>query len=176
MKQWRILFFIFCLVFLTSCGFHLRGETPLAKPLHNLYIKTRTPYGDLTENLRTYLKMSHVNLAETPHEASTVLEIISETTTQQLLGVNLSQQTRQYNLILAVTFQITTPDGEIIMPPRTVTENRALSINTSQILAGSNQAAALTQDMRRMIVFDIMNVLSSKIVSHEVTAKTLNEN
>ena len=165
MKKLHLLLLSLLLTLLTSCGFHLRGDTPLAPALQTVYIKTKTPYSDFTENLEQYLKMSKVTVVNTPQLATTIIEILSETSSQQLLGVNNTQLTRQYNLILSINFQITDPKGMVLVPQQTVTETRTLAINANQILAGSNESTALLQDMRRAIVFDVMNVLSSKMVN-----------
>ena len=47
-----------------------------------------------------------------------------------------------------------------------MTETRALTIQADQILASSNEANNLYQQMRQAIVYDIM----SRIASHDVTA------
>ncbi len=150
---------------LTSCGFHPRGQTIFAKPLQRIYIKTASPYGELTTNLEKYFKSSGVYIADSPQDATTVLQILSDTTNQQLLGVSGTQQTRQYNLILSVAFQITEPNGTLITSPETLSQSRTLPINSGQILGGSNEAIVLFQQMRRTIVFDMMNRISSQQIT-----------
>src|SRR5580765_4776974 len=104
-KKLAIFFILlYSLFLLTSCGFHLRGPTPLPPPLKSLYLQTPDPYGQLTRNLKRSLRMSGVELSSTPAGAKTVLVIMSETSGQQLLSVSGTQQTRQYNLSLTVTF------------------------------------------------------------------------
>lgn len=153
---------IICCFSLMSCGFHLRGQSNLAPPLKRVYIQTKDPYGQLTVILKRYLKMSGVYLAADPADATTILDILSERESEQLQSVSGTQQTRQYNLILTVTFQITAPNGKAIIPPQIVSETRQLTIQANQILAGSNEEDNLYQQMRPSIVFDIMNRLSSQ--------------
>lgn len=159
---------LFISLILTSCGFHLRGETQFSAPLQHVYLQTPSPYSELTRNIQQYFKMSGITLADSPANATTVLQILSENTGQQLIGVNNTQQTRQYNLTLSVAFQITDKKGIVLSPPETLTENRTLPISSSEILSGSNQATALYQQMRRAIVFDIMNRLSSQEMTHRL--------
>lgn len=147
---------------LSACGFHLRQPLPLAKPLQNVYIQSRNPYGDLTRNIKQYLQMSGAHLAASPQEASTLLNIIQETTSQDLISINSSQQTRQYNLRLTVSFEVTDPRGRVMIPAQTLTELRPLTLQSNQILAGSNQATQLYRDMRRAITYNLMNRLASK--------------
>jgi len=156
---------IICFLFLTSCGFHLRGNLDLPPPLHHLYLKSKDPYGDLSNNLREYLKMSGVYLTNNPADAKTVFVILNENTTQQLLGISGTQQTRQYNLILTVTFDIEDPHGKVLVPPQIITQTRTLTIQSDQILAGSNEANTLYKQMRLAIVYDIMSRLASRDIS-----------
>src|SRR5579863_964212 len=100
-KKLKFLSFHFFLIFfltmlLTACGFHLQGEMQLAKPLHRLYLQAPDPYSYLVRNLEDYLKMSQVQLAASPKEASTILTILRDDTSQELLSVSGTQQTRQY--------------------------------------------------------------------------------
>jgi LPS-assembly lipoprotein len=165
----KFLFFFLISLLLTGCGFHLRGQTTFAPPLQRIYIKTQAPYSELTHNLRQYFQMSNIYVANSPSDASSILEIISENTSQQLVGVSGTQQTRQYNLTLSVTFAVTKPNGQVLVIPETLSETRVLPISSGQILGGSNEATALFQLMRRAIVFDIMNRLSSMEVTQKLT-------
>lgn len=159
------LFWLIMACCLTSCGFQLRGSTPLSPALQELYIKTADPYGELTRYLREYLRMSGVHLAATPQEATTLLVILNEQQSQQLLSVSGTQQTRQYNLFLVVTFMVTDPKGVVLVPPQAVSEVRTLTTVSDQILGGSNEQTTLYQQMRQAIVYDIMNRLGSRDVS-----------
>jgi LPS-assembly lipoprotein len=158
----------FLLALLTSCGFHLRGEVPLAAPLKRMYLQSPDPYGELARNLRLGLEAAGVHLTESKDQAAIVLEILNEKTTQQLLSVGGTQQTRQYNLILAVTFQLTSPKGNIVMPPQTVSDTQALTVQADQVLGGSNEQNNLYQQMRQDIVFTLLNRLSSQSARAQV--------
>ena len=162
---------LFLFICLTACGFKLRGELPLAPPLHNLYLQTADPYGELARNLKLYLKSSGVHLTDTANTASTVFVIQKEETSQQLLSVGGTQQTRQYNLILAVTFEITTPQGVVLVPSQLLSQSRTIPIQSNQILGGSNEANNLYSQMRQSIVYDIMSRIASQDVTKLVMKK-----
>jgi len=133
--------------------------------MHNLYLQTAAPYSALTHYLKDYLQASHVHLADSITPGITILQIISENNTQQLLSVSTTQQTRQYNLILTVIYQLNDANGKPLIPAQTATETRVVTIQSDQILGGSNEANSLYQQMRQAIVFDIMNRLSSKDIT-----------
>jgi LPS-assembly lipoprotein len=170
-KKLRMILFIFVIFCLTSCGFKPRGSMPLAPSLYHLYLETPDPYGQLTRNLRQFLKMSGVSLTESPEQATAILTILSENTNDHLLGINGTQQTRQYNLTLTVTFQLSNPNNRILVTPQTVTESRTLTITNDQILASNNEAMSLYSQMRQVIVYDIMSRLSSEDITTQLTTE-----
>ena len=155
---------------LGGCGFHLRGEMPLAPPLHNLYVQSIDPYGTLVRILEQSLKMSNVHLAANSSEANTILTIIRDDTAQDLLSVGGSQQTRQYKLSVIVAFEVTDNSGRILVEPQTLVESRVITIQSNQILGSSNEANLYFQQMRGTLASAIMYRLSS----HEIT-KTINQ-
>jgi outer membrane lipopolysaccharide assembly protein LptE/RlpB len=74
-------------------------------------------------------------------------------------------------LLLAVTVEVTTPEGAVLMPPITLTENRTFTTLSDQILGGTNEQNTLYQQMRLAVVYDIMNRLSSKDVTGLLTKR-----
>lgn len=154
----------FC-VLLASCGFHLQGQTKLAAPLHRLYLQTSDPYGQLARSLQQYLKASNVELTSSPQEADTILEVMSDSTSQNLLSVNGTQQTRQYSLVVTTIFQITNRHGGIILGPQSLSESRAITIQSNQVLGSSNEANLFYQQMRRNLAYAIINRIASREVN-----------
>lgn len=171
-KTVRTWFLMLIIISITGCGYHLRGSIPLATPLYKLYLETNDPYGQLTRYLKQFLKISGVTLVEKPENSTAILVILHETTSQQLLGMSGTQQTRQYNLILNVAFQITDPLGKVLVPPQTVVETRSFTIKSDQILAGSNEANNLYNQMRLAIIYDMMARLGSKEITRLLTPMT----
>lgn len=157
------------LLTLSACNFHLRGPVTLAEPLHKVYLQSQNPYGDLARNIKQYLRMSGVQIVNSPQESTAILNINREETTQDLISINSSQQTRQYTLKLLVAFEVLTPKGNTKLAQQTVLETRPLTLQSNQILAGSNQAVLLYSEMRRAIVYDLMMRLSSQDVSRALT-------
>ena len=169
-KYLQFFLFLFASLMLSACGFHLQGEMVLAPPLHRMYLQTPNPYGYLARNLKDALKLSKVHLVSSPNEAQTVLVILSDDTSQELLSVSGTNQTRQYNLHVTVTFEITTANGVVILPPQVFTETRAYTVQANQILGSSNEASLFYRQMRRALAYTIMNRIASREVTNMVNA------
>ncbi|MBV9576186.1 MAG: hypothetical protein JO149_06150 [Gammaproteobacteria bacterium] len=157
---------LFLSLTLTACGFHLQGKKVLAPPLHRLYLQTADPYGYLARNLEDYLKMSEVTLVKSPEEADTVLVILQDTISQDLLAPSGTLQTRQYNLKVTVVFAINDNQGRSLLAPQTLTEERPITIQSNQILGSSNDVNLYYQQMRHTLAYAII----SRIASTEVSA------
>lgn len=161
--------FLFCFALIVSaCQFHLQGEVPLAPPLHQLYLQTSDPYGNLANYLKQNLKMSNVHLAATPTDAQTILVILSDNSSQEMLSVGATQQTRQYRLSVTVQFEITNTKGMTIVPAQTITDSRVITEQSNQILGSSNEANLFYQQMRRGIAQSIMTRIASNSVTQAV--------
>jgi len=159
---------ICCSILLSACQFHLQSETNLAPALHSIYLQSQDPYGHLARNLKEYMKMSDVTFTDSPNDAKTMLVIVSDTTAQRLLSVNGTLQTRQYNLIATVTFEITDSKGLIIVPPQSLSETRSMTVQSNEILGSSNEANLFFQQMRRSLAYAIVNRISSQQITQTV--------
>jgi len=166
----RFLLLLCLTLLITSCGFHLQGNVQLAKPLHHLYLQTADPYGHFSRDLKQYLKMSNVVLASSPAEAETTLVILQDESSQTLIGVNGTQQTRQYALRVTIVFEITDKNGQTIVPNQTLSETRAITIQSNQILGSSNQANLYYLQMRRSLAFALINRIASLEVTNMINA------
>lgn len=153
---------------ITGCGFHLQGETQLAPPLHRLYLQTSDPYGQLARSLQQYLKLSRVQLVSSPQEATTILNILHDDTSQELLSVSGTQQTRQYTLKVTVTFEINDAAGRTLVRPQTLSESRTITVQSNQVLGSSNEASLFYQQMRRTLAYAIIKRIASREISRDI--------
>lgn len=165
----RLLSLLSLAALFSGCGFHLQGEKTLAPPLHRLYLQTNDPYGTLARSLQQYLRLSNVYLVSSPAQASTILAIRDDTTSQELLSVSGTQQTRQYNLKVTVIFDITDSTGRPLIGPQTLIETRTMTVQANQILGSSNEANLFYQQMRRNISYAIINRIASNEVTEAIT-------
>lgn len=153
---------------LSACGFTLQKEVILAPPLKRLYLQTQDPYGQLSRNLQQYLKMSHVVLVTQPSEAQTILAILRDETSQDLISVSGTQQTRQYNLTVHIAFQILDSKGRIIVPTQYLNESRVITVQSNQVLGSRNEAELFYQQMRRTLALAVLNRIASQAITETV--------
>ena len=164
------LFIVSTLCALTlACGFNVQGPVKLAPPLQLLYLQAPDPYGHLARYLSQYLRASGVTLTATPETARTTLIILADDSSQELLGVSSTQQTRQYNLRVTVRFEvINAKTGLVLIAPQDLTETRTTTVQANMVLGSSNEATINYEQMRRSIASSILTRLSAKNAEHDV--------
>lgn len=152
-------------IILSACGFHLRGDWNLAAPLRKMYLETKDPYGQLARELKLQLKASNISFVEHKNDAKTILLIEHDDIHQTLLGLNATQQTRQYKLTLTIRFIVQDQHGITILPIQTVEDSRVITIQSNQILGSSNEVNLFAQQMRRASASTILERLQSKDIA-----------
>ena len=135
-----------------------------------LYLASNDPYGFLARYLKNDFQQANIVLAPTPETAAIKLIILDDQVVQDLLGISSTQQTRQYNLSVIVKFQLTDHLGNILLGPEVLTETRAITVQSSQILAGSNETNTITQQMHRTIAHAIISRLASQQAARAIAA------
>ena len=157
----KIICILLCLI-LAGCGFHLRGHEPLPPQLHVLYIQSDNPYGAFTKLLNRTLHGIGIILAKSSKDAPYTLQIISETSNQELTSQGASGQLSTYLLTYSVVYQLLDVHGRVISGPTTVTASRSYSAAANQILGDTNVQSSLKSDMQLDAVVQLLNHLRSR--------------
>lgn len=156
---------------LTACGFHFRGNWQLPPSVHTIYIESDNPYGQLVRELQQQLKSSNVLLVDNKNAADLILRIEQDTIDQSLLGINATQQTRQYKLTITIRFSLSDNSGLTILPTKRIEDNRIITIQSNQILGSTNEVLLFAQQMRRSLSINILTALTA-----QETIKLINQN
>jgi LPS-assembly lipoprotein len=157
----RFFWISFLTLFLVACGFHLRGNVPLPKTLSPMYIATNKPYDPLVELIEDTLTASHIELVDSPKNASTILNLIDIQYVENLVSVAASTNTRQYTLLEILRMELTTTKGKIVIPVSTLTASNPLTVDSNQMLNTSVQKQTLQQEMQQAVVQQLMIRLGS---------------
>lgn len=155
---------------LVSCGFHLRGYTPLPAELQVLYVQSAEPYSAFIQILEATLVSRGFTLVESPEQADVTLEILKEERDDQIGAISASTETRQYLLYNTVTFQIKDSTGTVLVDPRSVTVSRSFIVDANQVLGSTSAELTLEQEMRQELVQRVINALVAPITISAVLA------
>jgi LPS-assembly lipoprotein len=143
---------------LAGCGFHLRGSTNLAFST----LAVQGPSGPLLIDFKRQIaSTTATRIADDPKQAQAIFTLLSDSPTQTAVAYNADGTVAQYQLRETVSFQLTTPQGQVLVPPTSISQTSSLSYSTSATLAKANEADLLYRGMRQDIVNRIMFQLST---------------
>jgi LPS-assembly lipoprotein len=147
---------------LSACGFQLRGQGDY--PFRTLYanFSETSPLG--VELRRNLLGTGRVQLWSDPRQmlqADAILDVLSEDRQQVVVGVNASGQVRELQLRLRVRFRLRTPQGQTLIEPVELSQQRDLSFTETAALSKEIEQAMMYRDMQTDIVQQIMRRLSA---------------
>ena len=149
-------------LFLTACGFHLRGLIDIPKWLTNVAIISNDGSKELASILKSQLEGYKIDVNPDPATANYWLIIDKTNFQQQIVSIGASTNPRQYQLILTIEFMLQTAKGQIIKPLRVVSVSRQLTVNNDRILGSNEEEAVLISEMRKEAVIQIINRLSKQ--------------
>lgn len=148
--------FLFAVLLLAACGFHLRGSVQLPPELSEMAVLDAKPATDIAAELRRGLKNTGVQVSDA---APMVLQVGSEQYGKRVLSVDASGRAQEYSLSYMVRFSLRAADGVAWLPEEAVTLTRDLRFDAAAVLATGSEEAQLKDEMRRDAVLQILRRL-----------------
>jgi LPS-assembly lipoprotein len=143
-----------------GCGFKLRGSQNYG---FERIAVLPNPGGPLVTELRRSLANAVTVLpAEAPlSQAQVVLDLLQEQREKIVVGVNASGQVREFQLRLRVRFKLRTPQGQELIGPSDISQQRDISFNESAVLAKEAEEGLMYRDMQSDIVQQLLRRLAA---------------
>lgn len=143
-----------------GCGFKLRGSQNYG---FERIAVLPNPGGPLVTELRRSLANAVTVLpAEAPlSQAQVVLDLLQEQREKIVVGVNASGQVREFQLRLRVRFKLRTPQGQELIGPSHISQQRDISFNESAVLAKEAEEGLMYRDMQSDIVQQLLRRLAA---------------
>jgi LPS-assembly lipoprotein len=156
-KKYYLSFFIISsLCWLSSCGFHLRGDFELPENLLPLYLVENTTDKVLQREIRVLVsQVDRSNLTSSKKEAGAILTITRSSNKRRVVAVDNRGRARQYELSYRVSYHLRwTTDGDdgkkdIHESTKELHLKRELLFDPDSVLAISHEANELQNDMRK---------------------------
>lgn len=147
---------LICL-FLTGCGFHLRGFVSMPSSLHDVAIVVENVNRDVTPMLKEQLQAYHIRVLDDPSQANYWIILEQDKEDEHITSVSSSTTPRQYQLIYQISFKLQEARGKEMIPSTQINVTRQLTINSNRILGSSDEENTLKHEMRRDAVIQILD-------------------
>jgi LPS-assembly lipoprotein len=141
---------------LSACGFQLRGQQDYA--FKRLAIVGASP-NVAARITRLVQGGSDTVVVTTTADADAILSI-SEARGMNVLSMNSMGLVEEYQMLLTMSYRLTSKDGTLLIPPSAIALNRALTYSDQYATAKFTESELLFADMQRDAVDQLTRRLS----------------
>lgn len=153
------------LLLLAGCGFQLRGQSSLPPAMSVTYVQSQTgvgmPPGVLSRRLQLALRGSGVTVTRDPAQATAILTILGEGSGRRVMAADRFDVKRKYALVYNAAFQVTLPDGQVLLPAESISANRTLLFDENRILGFEAATESLVDNMADDLAWQIIRRLQA---------------
>ena len=143
-------------LFLSACGFHLRGTSNIPRWLNNVAIISENNDKQFFSIMQSRLEGSHVQINPDPSRAQYWLIVDEVNLQQQIISVGSSTNPRQYTLTLTVVFALKTRTGQVVNESGRIIVSRQLTLNNDRILGSKDEETILIGEMKQDAITQII--------------------
>ena len=160
---------LLCLVlFLTACGYHLRGELDLPENMKTVYIDGASD--GLRNQFKAAMLNSQVKVVNLRADAGTIILVSEEDTLKRALSLGSSGYANQYGLEYHFKYEVQDGKGKIIVPSQPVEIRREYFNNQQLILGKDNEELVIRNEMYQQAVRTMINQLRAGLGNKESNA------
>ncbi len=131
---------------LSACGFQLRGDPSVGLPSLNI---TQVQPTAVMADIRRVLEQGPTRIVADPKDASAQLRLLGETRDKTVATITGTGRVYEFQLRLAVRFEVLVPGREVALVPSTELETRRLiSYSETAPTAKETEEQLLWKDMQ----------------------------
>ncbi|MFT7431467.1 MAG: LPS-assembly lipoprotein [Colwellia sp.] len=146
-------------LFLSSCGFALRGDYLLSPQLQTLHLSSADKFGELTRQVKQHLTINKIKLLSQATENVPQLKLSKDSLNRRTLSVFPNGQVAEYELIYTVRYRLVLSQNDV---RSFVFElNRDYQDDPNIALAKSRELELMLSEMRKEAANKILRDLST---------------
>lgn len=152
-------------LWLTSCGFQLRGQVQLPPELAVVNVQSQqaigAPPGVLNRKLSLLLASNGATVTRDPAQATATITILSEGSGRRAVAADRFDIKREYALAYYATYQVTLANGNTLIPPEGISANRGLLFDENRVLGFEAAQESLEESMADDLAWQILRRLQA---------------
>ncbi len=149
--RWRWVMLVWAAL-VAGCGFHPRGRIAVPAGLERIEVRGAPAFSVLGAELRRRLTAHGIRVVSAGKPADAVLRILFNRSGLRVVSVGATGKAQEYALFTDVRYEVTDPQGRVLLAPVTLHLTRTLLFDPNQVLAVDAEAAVRREDMEREAV------------------------
>jgi len=146
----RNTFLLASLLFISACGYHLRGSIDLPEGLKSIFLKGAT--SQLHKTLKQTLRASDGQLVDDIQQAGIVVDVVYERMDRRVLSLSSTGRANEYELTYVLYFMLLDADGGSLSEKQKVEIRRDYFNDQEEILGKNNEELIIREEMYRQAV------------------------
>lgn len=152
----RYFWVLFSCLFISACGWHLRGSTAD----YNFSAVEVGGQFQLPEQYRILNEMLiSQGLSADQNTPDLHISLLDETTSRRTIAIGSNALAAEYELTLKVRYSIEDNQGETLLRPTWVEQRRSYNFDRNDVIALEREQALITREMRTQIAQRILTKL-----------------
>lgn len=147
---------VILLSLVAACGWQLRGTPDLPPSMDVIHIQTGDPYSRLARELKRLLGSGDSRITDNPDEATAILRLLSSGSRRQVLSVNLEGRPQEIRVLYELSFDMRTPEGEVLIEQQRLEINRDISTDPTDPLGASQEAQRVAEALEGSIAQSVL--------------------
>ncbi len=146
---------LFSSLFITACGYHLRGSVDLPESLNKIYFQGASSH--LKKSARKALRSSDAVLVKQSEIASMVVQIDKEKMDRKYLSLSPTGRATEYELIYTLDYTLIDAKGNQIAESQQIKIIKDYFNDQEDILAKNREEQVIRQEIYRQAAQTIFN-------------------
>lgn len=143
-------------LWLSGCGFQLRGAESIGVPVDSLYLDTAGG-GQTGREVREQLQLTDVTLTDSAKAAKYVVRVKRERFLREVLSVSpRTGKVEEYELILGVSLSVAASDGRALITNELLTTSRDHPFDETAVLASNEEQRAIREELTQLIARQVL--------------------
>lgn len=161
MNAFRLAFLAAVVSVLCACGFQLREEARLPAGMQSVLIEGAEPISPLGRDLRKALVRSGAQIAERAAPGISVMRIMANQITTDVLSVGGNARANEYTMRYRVEFDVVDASGSSLLARQTIELTREFTFDANQAIGVAAEQDLLTDELQRDMVQTILRRLEA---------------
>lgn len=150
---------LICVLFLSACGFKLRGAYEL--PFDTIYIALDERNAFRNQLKRAIESGSKAKVVNDAKAAQAKLLIISDTSEQNILSISSAGRVSEYQLVRSFSFRLVDAKNRDYLPPATILLHRDMTYNDYAVLSAGTEENLLWNDIQVDLIQQLLRRLAT---------------
>lgn len=143
------------LLFISACGYHLRGSTDLPEALKTVYMQGAS--NELRDAFKKTLRTSKGKFVDTVAQASLVVQIVEERTDRRVIALSGRGRVNEFELIYSLYFILRDNEGNVLSKKQRIEIKRDYYNDQGDVLGKNNEEQVIKKEMYYQVTKSIFH-------------------